>query len=353
MECEIPLPKKLTKRGMTGSPAPRIRNEGLNLVPDGKTKELAGVYRSMPEFHDIELLVGGETFKAHKLVLAGASPMLYKLFTNGMKESGKSQVELLELRPTVWRAVLSFVYGENVWVPDLENAFEILESARRYQIESLENSVATKLIAAITEENCCFALVHSDKLGSTTVKERALSVVLENFHKLFCQPALSNLDIGLMEQVISSKKLHVRSELEVAHAIALWLARNGFVKMDDVAEFIPDLESQSEAAMHVSLDMSSDNVRQIKNQLSRRIIVANMTEGELKHCAVLCRSLDFDDVYEACVQNIIGQNPKAPPKGAVHRRGRREFVESDFPRINIRVRSEQLYASSDTDMFVL
>lgn len=66
--------------------------------------------RTGQHFCDVQLQVGKETFKVHRLVLAASSPYFAALFTGGMKESSKDVVQILGIEAGIFRILLDFVY---------------------------------------------------------------------------------------------------------------------------------------------------------------------------------------------------------------------------------------------------
>ena len=66
--------------------------------------------RNGQHFCDVQLQVGKQTFKVHRLVLAASSPYFAALFTGGMKESSKDVVEILGIEAGIFRILLDFIY---------------------------------------------------------------------------------------------------------------------------------------------------------------------------------------------------------------------------------------------------
>ena len=70
------------------------------------------------QFTDVEFLVSGERFKAHRVVLAAASGFLSALLRSDMNESNKSSIELNPgFEPALFRYILDYIYGLPITVP--------------------------------------------------------------------------------------------------------------------------------------------------------------------------------------------------------------------------------------------
>jgi len=61
-------------------------------------------------FSDVEVLVGHESYFAHKVILSAHSPMLQAMFTSDMKESKMCQVRLDSICRSSLAELLHFMY---------------------------------------------------------------------------------------------------------------------------------------------------------------------------------------------------------------------------------------------------
>lgn len=66
--------------------------------------------RNGQHFCDVQLEVGKETFRVHRLVLAASSPYFAALFTGGMKESSKDVIQILGVGAEIFQLLLDFIY---------------------------------------------------------------------------------------------------------------------------------------------------------------------------------------------------------------------------------------------------
>jgi speckle-type POZ protein len=63
---------------------------------------------------DVTFLVDGESFAAHKLILAARSPVFMAEFFGDMKEKCSPSVEIQDMEAAVFRALLQFIYTDTV-----------------------------------------------------------------------------------------------------------------------------------------------------------------------------------------------------------------------------------------------
>jgi hypothetical protein len=100
-------------------------------------------------FSDATFIAGGRTFRAHRIVLAAASPVFLRMLDGGMREALEAAVELL----------LRHIYGAAIEVP-LPLALPLYALADQYQLSSgLQQQLRLWLLAArLTTEAICTLL---------------------------------------------------------------------------------------------------------------------------------------------------------------------------------------------------
>jgi len=64
--------------------------------------------------------VSGESFAAHKVILAARSPVFKAEFFGGMEERSSDSVEIKDMDAAVFRSMLHFIYTD--MAPELEAA---------------------------------------------------------------------------------------------------------------------------------------------------------------------------------------------------------------------------------------
>jgi len=101
---------------------------------------------------DVSLVAeSGEVVRAHRNVLAVASPVLAAAFTSGMKEATMGQVELSDTTAPVIQGVLKFLYTGHA--PVYLDSMQVWTFAHKYQVIELARYVAPLIVAAMTPEN--------------------------------------------------------------------------------------------------------------------------------------------------------------------------------------------------------
>ncbi|OEL13887.1 hypothetical protein BAE44_0025095 [Dichanthelium oligosanthes] len=87
------------------------RRDGYpDLVPSSGLHHHLGELLQQGTGADVKLVVSGESFKAHKSILASRSPVFMAEFFGHMKEKRSQVVEIKHIQAGVFRAMLDFIY---------------------------------------------------------------------------------------------------------------------------------------------------------------------------------------------------------------------------------------------------
>ncbi|XP_015891570.3 BTB/POZ and MATH domain-containing protein 2 [Ziziphus jujuba] len=149
-------------------------------VPPSNVGQQFGMLLESGKGTDVNFEVDGETFAAHKLILAARSPVFRAQLFGPMKDQNTRCIKVEDMEAPVFKALLQFMYWDSI--PDIEElaglnskcastlmAQHLLAAADRYGLERLRllceailcehvaiNTVATTL--ALAEQHHCFQL---------------------------------------------------------------------------------------------------------------------------------------------------------------------------------------------------
>ena len=102
-----------------------------------RTKVLTSLWEN-GELSDVQVVVEGQRFAAHRVVLAAGSPHFRAMFTRTFSESRQSEVELHEMPAEGFRGVLVYLYSGELALTDA-NAEPVLLAADRCEVLGLVN----------------------------------------------------------------------------------------------------------------------------------------------------------------------------------------------------------------------
>lgn len=127
-----------------------IHRPAQNLLPSTILNHHLGDLLRKGTGADVTFDVSGESFAAHKAILASRSPVFTAEFFGHMKEKHSHIVEVKDMEPAVFGAMLRFIYTDSA--PELEDgtavvalAQHLLVAADRYGIDRLKLICEDKL----------------------------------------------------------------------------------------------------------------------------------------------------------------------------------------------------------------
>lgn len=99
------------------------------------------------DYSDVILIVKGERFPAHKVVLASRSSYFRGMFFNGMKEQTQSEVELHDTPLNAFKILLKYIYSGRVRFQHLtfEVILDVFELAHRFVFSELGSALCDYL----------------------------------------------------------------------------------------------------------------------------------------------------------------------------------------------------------------
>ena len=195
------------------------RCAGLSVVLEGGETAVR-LKLSRERFSDVQVRVGGELFKAHRVVLAAGSKFLEALFDGQFNDSLAPVVDIHELEPRVFALALDNMYDGKCSVPDSVELEQLLCAASVLQIDALLATVAAEIEEHVTADNCASIMVCADRHNLPELMKKAEAVAREAFVDVASDPAVP---ASSMLVLLQSDDLHVKTEQEVYETFVQWL----------------------------------------------------------------------------------------------------------------------------------
>jgi speckle-type POZ protein len=135
IRCEVTMPREIFTEHGEPPPSDMRRHFG-RLLPGG-----AGA--------DVEFKVGGETFSAHRCVLAARSSVFRALLLGPTKMNHGACIRISGMEARVFKAMLQFIYTDSL--PDMDEddvvlmTQHLIVAAKKYNLERLKLVCAEKL----------------------------------------------------------------------------------------------------------------------------------------------------------------------------------------------------------------
>ncbi|CAN6173183.1 unnamed protein product [Urochloa humidicola] len=141
---------------------------------------------------DVTFVVAGESFAAHKLILAARSSVFKAQFFGQMKEKDSQHIEVKDMEPAVFKAMLHFVYTD--MVPELDGqapataaatmAQHLLAAADRYGLGRLKLICEGKLSGGIGVDTVALTLALAEQHGCSQLRAKCVDFITGSPEKL-------------------------------------------------------------------------------------------------------------------------------------------------------------------------
>ena len=135
-------------------------------------------------FSDIKIVVGTQTFSAHKCILAAQSHYFAAMFESNMKEVKEGEVHITDISANIMEEILRFIYTGKISVEQTRMT-DLLIVADMYGLDELITICEEEIISNMSLENIENILTVTDRLSNTAkLKHSAIQFLTMNAKKL-------------------------------------------------------------------------------------------------------------------------------------------------------------------------
>ena len=202
--------------------------------------------RRKESFYDVTVSVKDKEFKAHRLVLAAASPLFLSLLVSDMREGNEQfiRIELEEATGSVMEEVLKYIYTGNVAITK-ENAHDLVAAADYLLLPGLKTLACDVLEENMTIENCIFNYYFADKYQCLELTRESRGFINSNFNSVMKTDDFLKLDIAQVMKWVSSDDVTVTSEEEIFKGIVKWVTQKKSERESNFAELLSQVRLKS------------------------------------------------------------------------------------------------------------
>ncbi|GBP37550.1 Kelch-like protein 17 [Eumeta japonica] len=179
-------------------------------------------FRQNLKFCDVSLQSGHAVVKAHRVVLAAASPYFEALFSSGLKETNEELVHLPSIPPEVLPTLVDFIYTGHVTIQP-STVQQLIVTAHMLCFDGLVTDCARYLKTQLDPSNALYMLSLAETLSCSELIEFTLAYIGEHWAVIAQQKELLELSLALLTKILSSEKFAVKNELNVVLAVVRWL----------------------------------------------------------------------------------------------------------------------------------
>ncbi|XP_029112348.1 kelch-like protein 33 [Scleropages formosus] len=165
---------------------------------------------------------GGESFPAHRVVLAAAGDYFRALLCGGLRESSERVIVLPDVAGWALHALLGFLYSGTLCL-GWEHIWELTEAARRFQLQGALTLCQDFLKNHIDANSCLDILVLAETYGLVQLGQQAEQYALRHFSCVAGGNKFRDLPVVLLEHLLKKDTLCVDSEVQVFRAVQTWV----------------------------------------------------------------------------------------------------------------------------------
>lgn len=174
---------------------------------------------------DVELKLGSDTVKAHRVVLSACSSYFCAMFTNEMAESTQETVTLSDMDPQAVKSLIDFAYTAKITVNE-DNVQPLLKAAAILQLSEVVGVCCNFLCGQLHHSNCLGISLFAEAHGCNVLAESAQQYLFDHFTKVVKADEFTSLSFDCAQKLLSSDNINVSDEEIVFEAVYRWLSHD-------------------------------------------------------------------------------------------------------------------------------
>uniref|UniRef100_D3TND1 Kelch-like protein diablo n=1 Tax=Glossina morsitans morsitans TaxID=37546 RepID=D3TND1_GLOMM len=180
--------------------------------------------RGETRFCDVDIVAGGATYAAHRVVLSAASAYFEAMFRPelGLNEVNQKTVILHTIDGEILNILLDFIYTGRCEITQT-NVQELLAAADMLQLHEVVDGCCEFLCRELHASNALGILRFSEAHHCEALTKSALNFVHANFPAITEEDEFLDTPQALLSQLLTSELLRVDSESQVFQAALRWI----------------------------------------------------------------------------------------------------------------------------------
>ncbi|XP_035210635.1 uncharacterized protein LOC118184981 [Stegodyphus dumicola] len=234
-----------------------IRESSYAYVPSINCHSINNDFRNLYNsgmLSDINIIVGSETFPAHKFVLCARSPVFSRMFQTDMIELDKNDVKISDIEPQIMDKLLLFMYTGSFETSLGEAAEQLYVVADKYDVPALKKRCSSFLKSNLNAKNVCRILELANMHSDDDLYKSVFRYSFEHAEEIFSTDeweaiAKGNLYVKFLQEMFLEERLtktyYQMAELVDRYPvinkpirIAIWNANGLLRRLDELREFL-------------------------------------------------------------------------------------------------------------------
>ncbi|XP_037091200.1 kelch-like ECH-associated protein 1B [Pollicipes pollicipes] len=215
-------------RGNCFKPRKSVENRNTREMHFKMPKYLTDAFKTMFKMRgdglltDVVLELESEDVKAHKLVLAAASPYFKAMFTSGLRESSMSSIKLQGVCTYTFSRLLLFAYTGEITVNE-QTVCALLPAATMFQMQHVVEVCCNFLRNQLEPSNAIGIATFAEQHGCMELLHTATQFIEQHFTQIVQEEEFLMLNPTQLIKLIHRDELNVFDERDVYAAVVKWV----------------------------------------------------------------------------------------------------------------------------------
>lgn len=180
---------------------------------------------------------GNVLFKAHRIFLMTASPIIQKLLTENNKQQLNIKVD--QITKPIMQEICRYAYtGEAKFTDD--NKFDVLFAATKFEMKNLIEKSIEFICKQLSEKTVFQTLESNKKFNNLKINLKCFEFIEKNHQKCFGHSEFLKISEDLLRILMETCKIPGES---AAHAIKIWTKANSSDDLEELMSLINLKES--------------------------------------------------------------------------------------------------------------
>ncbi|KAJ2949686.1 hypothetical protein O0L34_g15617 [Tuta absoluta] len=262
----------------------------------------------------------GDSLKAHKLILAMASPVFAAMFYGDVGEK-ESPVMINDIDMLTFDILLMYIYTDKVYIKNIEAAINLYKAANKYILVHLDQQCLDYLSKMLNPKNVCQIYEFSRFFGEDLLEEKCIKMLTTKTQYVLKDPSFLNADVKTLQKIVSLDTLDIDSEIDLYDALLHYVDN---YKKDDIQFGEDDIQKSNkgngnEISIKVPpLNSSFNNLnaaRQILQGILEEIRFLSMSPGELAKVSESNELMSVDEIQALFTNKFLPDSSISMPVG--------------------------------------
>ena len=201
--------------------------------------------RKKGELCDVTLIANEKEVKAHRAVLAAASPFFESMFVGEFSEPEGEPIYIEEVDEDTLVAMVDFAYTASIKLTD-RNIYFIFEAAELFQFSGLRAACFKFFKQQMNQSNCIRTWLFAESHNCTELLEAALKFVECNFPDIVHGREFLEIEQpDIISKLVSLEDIAITSEEQVYEAVLRWVHYNVSKRKEHTAEVFKNVRFPS------------------------------------------------------------------------------------------------------------